>query len=97
MRAAVCVGSIFIVIGYGAALSAEVDREFHAEVRVDFHNFLAAKPEKPSARVSVVVSNSCWLMRMTPLSKVAYEYQEAAFDGQTLYYLEPVPKERFSA
>jgi hypothetical protein len=35
----------------------------------------------------MTVSNQCWFVRVTPLAKDAFEYQEAAYDGRTLYHL----------
>jgi HEAT repeat protein len=40
-----------------------------------------------SFNFSLAVSNSCYLLRTTPAKAGAYSCQEAAFDGQTVYYV----------
>jgi hypothetical protein len=71
--------------------------QFVAEGSVDYYNFWAVEalkthPEfKPvvsnTMRFSVVVSNSCYLMRLEPIKEGAARYHEAGFDGRTLYFL----------
>ncbi len=72
--------------------------EFLAEGSVTYQNFVAEEQMKlrttsfplvvtNSQRFSIVVSNSCYLVRLTPTIGKSICYQEAAFDGHTLYYL----------
>ena len=71
---------------------------FQAEGCVHYYSHWAAEhlkdpglPYTPtvsnSLNFSLTVSNSCYLLRMIPSKAGAYLYQEAAFDGQTLYFV----------
>jgi len=73
--------------------------QFMAEGSVDYYNFLTAKDLKAgrgefthvvsnTMNFSVVVSNSSYLLHMVPTDKGAIQYQEAGFDGQTLYFVQ---------
>lgn len=77
--------------------SQTASTQFVAEGSVDYYNFWAVEvlkthPEfKPvvsnTMKFSVVVSNSCYLMRLEPTREIAARYHEAGFDGKTLYLL----------
>ena len=72
--------------------------QFVAEGSVDYYNFGSAGDPKlqwngftpvvsNTMNFSVVVSNSCYLMRIVPTKESAGRYQEAGYDGETLYFL----------
>jgi len=76
--------------------------QFLAEGSVDYYNFLTAEDLKAgrseftrvasnTVSFSVAVSNSCYLLRLVPTTEGAIQYQEAGFDGQTLYYVLQMP------
>jgi HEAT repeat protein len=77
---------------------AEGDAVFQVEGFVHCYSHWAAEhvkdpglPYTPtisnSMNFSLVVSNSCYFLRTTPARDTTYLYQEAAFDGLTVYYV----------
>ncbi|HOX56741.1 MAG TPA: hypothetical protein P5205_10505 [Candidatus Paceibacterota bacterium] len=81
----------------GAGRSQAAATQFVAEGSVEYHNSWAAedvskRPGFPPVvsrmmNFSVVVSNSCYLLRLEPAKESAVLYHEAGFDGKTLCYL----------
>jgi hypothetical protein len=72
--------------------------QFVAEGSVDYYNLWSATNPGPrwngfipvvsnTMKFTVAVSNSSYLMRMAPAKEGAVLYQEAGFDGETLYYV----------
>jgi hypothetical protein len=72
--------------------------QFVAEGSVDFYNYWTAEDVEArrlgippvvsnTMNFTVTVSNSCYLMRLVPEKEGAVLYQEAGFDGETLYFV----------
>jgi hypothetical protein len=99
-----------LTVVFGALVAAGARAEspaiqFTAEGSAEFHNLWAAQGlgarrlginpvVSNTVSFTVTVSNSCYLLRTTPVKGGAVTYHEAGFDGRTLYLvsrLNPTP------